>query len=229
MSLIVLYTSEPVLAEGLKSILASSEKLQLTRIFHDLDQCIEELPADWQGVLLMDLTQDLNFTKLTAIRRKAPEVNIVLWVNSISVETAHHAREFGVRGILRKDLSTELTLRCLDKVSTGELWFERTLTDSLLDAKTVHLSRRERQLLKLVSHGLSNKEIAGTLMITEGTVKVYFSKLFRKLGVRDRFELALHGIRNLGQITSGEVALSSCEDTYWPRSVIVQASPHKPL
>ncbi len=223
MGRIVLFTKQPVLAEGLKCIVASCAGLQLTATFHDLDQLIDGLPADWQEVLLLELTPDLSFFKLAAVRNKAPAANIVLWVSSISVETAHQAREFGVRGILRKDLSTELTLRCLDKVSMGERWFDRALTESLLEARTVHLSRREQQLLQLVSHGLSNKEIGATLMITEGTVKVYFSKLFRKVGVRDRFELALHGIRNLGEMSSVEAAPNH-EERPWPRSVIMPAS-----
>ncbi|HSW49254.1 MAG TPA: LuxR C-terminal-related transcriptional regulator, partial [Bryobacteraceae bacterium] len=45
--------------------------------------------------------------------------------------------------------------------------------------------------------GLKNKEIAATLFISEGTVKVYLSRLFQKLGVKDRFELALFGLKNM--------------------------------
>ena len=53
------------------------------------------------------------------------------------------------------------------------------------------------QLVSLLSQGLKNKEIATTLMISEGTVKVYLSRLFQKVGVKDRFELALFGLKNL--------------------------------
>ena len=59
------------------------------------------------------------------------------------------------------------------------------------------LSRREGQLITLLSQGLKNKEIAFTLKITEGTVKVYLSHLFQKVGVKDRFELAVFGLNNL--------------------------------
>jgi hypothetical protein len=60
--------------------------------------------------------------------------------------------------------------------------------------------------VSLLSQGLKNKEIAATLGISEGTVKVYFSRLFQKVGVKDRFELALYGLKNLntGQLPVGE-------------------------
>jgi two-component system response regulator DesR len=96
----------------------------------------------------------------------------------------------GVRGILRKTLPTELQVKCLQKVQAGELWFEKALTDSFLCARRVALTQREGQLVSLLSQGLKNKEIATTLMISEGTVKVYLSRLFQKVGVKDRFELA---------------------------------------
>src|SRR6185369_6799642 len=56
-----------------------------------------------------------------------------------------------------------------------------------------------------LSQGLKNKEIATTLMISEGTVKVYLSRLFQKVGVKDRFELALFGLKNL---TTGQLPLN---------------------
>ena len=131
---------------------------------------------------------------------------IVLWVNTISTELAFQAMGLGVRGILRKTLPTDLQVKCLQKVQAGELWFEKALTDSFLCARRVALTQREGQLVSLLSQGLKNKEIASTLMISEGTVKVYLSRLFQKVGVKDRFELALFGLKNLstGQLSTSE-------------------------
>ena len=69
--------------------------------------------------------------------------------------------------------------------------------DSFLSAKRIALTKREGQLVSLLSQGLKNKEIASMLLISEGTVKVYLSRLFQKVGVKDRFELALYGLKNL--------------------------------
>jgi DNA-binding NarL/FixJ family response regulator len=103
----------------------------------------------------------------------------------------------GVRGIVRKTLPAETLIECLRKVNQGELWFEKTLTDSMLSARKVSLTRREGQLVTLLSQGLKNKEIATVLCVSENTVKVYLSRLFQKVGVKDRFELALYGLRNV--------------------------------
>jgi DNA-binding CsgD family transcriptional regulator len=77
------------------------------------------------------------------------------------------------------------------------LWFEKALTDSFLFSTRIPLTRREGQLVLLLSQGMKNKEIAAHLLITEGTVKVYLSKLFQKVGVKDRFELGLYALKNL--------------------------------
>ncbi len=88
-------------------------------------------------------------------------------------------------------------IRCLEKVAAGKVRFERDLMTALMEARPVRISPRERQLVDLATRGLSNKQMASELSISEGTVKVYFSKLFRKAGVSDRFELVLLGLRNL--------------------------------
>jgi DNA-binding NarL/FixJ family response regulator len=94
-------------------------------------------------------------------------------------------------------VNTDLIVKCLQRVHQGEFWFEKALTDSFLLSTCIPLTKREGQLVLLLSQGMKNKEIATELLITEGTVKVYLSKLFQKVGVKDRFELALYGLKNL--------------------------------
>ena len=71
------------------------------------------------------------------------------------------------------------------------------LMDYLLSQKRVTLTERQGQLVSLVAQGLKNKEIAWRLGTTEGTVKAYLYKLFRKLGVNDRLGMVLYGQKNL--------------------------------
>jgi len=156
-------------------------------------------------LVLLDLTQEVTFAVLSEMKHAMMSCKIVLWVNSISTELAFQAMGLGVRGILRKTLPTDLQVKCLQKVQAGELWFEKALTDSFLCARRVALTQREGQLVSLLSQGLKNKEIATTLMISEGTVKVYLSRLFQKVGVKDRFELALFGLKNL---TTGQLPVN---------------------
>ena len=74
---------------------------------------------------------------------------------------------------------------------------DREANRKLASTNRIALAPRERHVTGLIAQGLSNKEIAWSLGITEGTVKVYLSKLFDKLGVSDRFELALVALKNL--------------------------------
>ena len=146
-------------------------------------------------------------------------------------ELALQAMSLGVRGILRKTLPTETLLRCLTRVNEGELWFEKSLTDSIMSARRYSLTRREGQLVSLLSQGLKNKEIATALTISEGTVKVYLSRLFQKLGVKDRFELALYGLKNLtpggGALETTPHGAGQQPNPVWqpPRSFFVERIP----
>jgi DNA-binding NarL/FixJ family response regulator len=162
-------------------------------------------PAGWlnaiaarpPAVLLLDFVAEEHFPSLLLIRTRAPQARVVLWVNRISLEAAYQAMRAGARGILRKALPAELVLKCIRKVAVGELWFEKELTAGFLSARSVNLTRRESQLVRLVSEGLKNKEIASEMGISNATVRIYLSALFQKLGVKDRYELAIYGLRNM--------------------------------
>jgi two-component system response regulator DesR len=205
MTRILLYSDEPILAKGLESVLRQVEGFELLPTCGAVACLMEQLAQGAPDLVLMDLSPEITFAVLTEMKHATTSCKIVLWVTSISTELAFQAMGLGVRGILRKTLPTELQVKCL-QVQAGELWFEKALTDSFLCARRVALTQREGQLVSLLSQGLKNKEIATTLMISEGTVKVYLSRLFQKVGVKDRFELALFGLKNLttGQLPVGD-------------------------
>jgi two-component system, NarL family, nitrate/nitrite response regulator NarL len=197
MSNVLLFANEPILAAGMRRILENAPDLELIGVCSSLDEITEQMELHRPDILLMDLTSDVTFGVLSGLREAVSASKIVLWVHEISTELALQAVSLGVRGILRRTLPVETLIRCLISVNEGELWFEKALTDSILTARRYSLTRREGQLVALLSQGLKNKEIAFQLSISEGTVKVYMSRLFQKLGVNDRFELALYGLRNL--------------------------------
>jgi len=202
MASLLLCTDEPILAEGLIRILSGAEDLKLVSWCASLENLREEIEAQKPELLLVDLTSEVNFSVLSSLHQIAREARIVLWVHAISTELALQAMSLGIRGILRKTLPIETLIRCLTRVNEGELWFEKALTDSIMTARRYSLTRREGQLVTLLSQGMKNKEIATALNISEGTVKVYLSRLFQKLGVKDRFELALYGLKNLAPAVS---------------------------
>jgi len=219
----LLFSDEPILAKGLESVLAGVDGFQLTGVCSNTARLKEILDAGEPDILLIDLTSDVTFSILSELKKASLNAKIVLWVHSISTELALQAMALGVRGILRKTLPSELLVKCLQRVNEGEFWFEKALTDSFLSAKRIALTKREGQLVSLLSQGLKNKEIASMLLISEGTVKVYLSRLFQKVGVKDRFELALYGLKNL---TTGhgtlEKAPTTAERSSMPESLPLQ-------
>jgi DNA-binding NarL/FixJ family response regulator len=207
---ILLSTDEPALGRGLVAILSPIAGCEVVWICQSPLELVEKaLAAGKPELLLIDVTPDVTLGLLSGLQRELPECRVVLWVRSISTTLAYQAIQLGVRGILRKTLAPELVVECLDKVSQGGLWLDNHLMESLLSVKMVALTRRETQLVTVLAQGLSNKEIAATLSISEGTVKVYLSRLFHKVGAKDRFELALHGLRNLHDMSGGPRVMSA--------------------
>jgi DNA-binding NarL/FixJ family response regulator len=202
MSNVLLFTNEPILAAGMRRILENVPGLELAGVCSRIEEIAEQMESLQPDLLLMDLTSDVTFGVLSALREAGSASKIVLWVHEISTELALQAVSLGVRGVLRRTVPVDTLIRCLTCVNEGELWFDKALTASILTAQRYSLTRREGQLVALLSQGLKNKEIAFQLNISEGTVKVYMSRLFQKLGVNDRFELALYGLRNLAPVTA---------------------------
>ena len=235
MATVLLCCDEPVLAEGLTVILSQTGGFDLVSCCPKVDDLHNQLELHQPDLLLMDLTAKFTFSLLSGLQNLVQHTKIFLWVHSISTELALQAMSLGVRGVLRKTVPIETLLRCLVRVNEGELWFEKTLTDSIMSAKRYSLTRREGQLVILLTQGLKNKEIATALSISEGTVKVYLSRLFQKLNVKDRFELALFGLRNVAagagamDVTTGvstQNAASSAMNP--PRSFFVERIPPQP-
>jgi len=114
---------------------------------------------------------------------------------------ALEAVRLGARGIVFKDEAPENLVRAVRAVARGERWLPVFLLDRVLDAafrretgqRTLRsaLTNREIEVTRLVGRGLSNKQIAGELGVTEGTVKLHLHNVFRKLDVSSRIQAVL--------------------------------------
>jgi DNA-binding NarL/FixJ family response regulator len=194
---LIMFNDEPVVAEALTGVLQRAKDIQLLRSLRHVSEVVPAVLEEQPEILLLCVTPETQVCVIRQLRQASPNCRIVLWIHSISNELAHHAMAMGVSGILRRTHSPQLLLKCLRKVHEGEMWFDRFLISSFMACRKVRLTRREGQLVRLLATGLKNKEIANTLSITEGTVKVYLSRLFSKVGAKDRYELALFSLRNL--------------------------------
>jgi DNA-binding NarL/FixJ family response regulator len=207
MTRILLYSAVPVVTKGFAVLLSAVPEFELVAVCSNEQQLSKAITAASPDLALIDLDDETPLDRLFELRREvSAPVRIVLWVQSISPELAYQTMRLGVRGILRKSLGGDVIVKCLQKVSAGECWFEEALTASFASIRTVKLTQRESQLLSLISRGFKNKEIASALLIAEPTVKVYLSRLFRKVGAKDRLALALYGLRN---IITGQVSVLS--------------------
>ena len=228
---VLFFSDQPVLTLGVTHILKDVPEMVLAGTCLTPGSLLEALVSTQPDLVFLDLTPNFTLDFLTSIHKAAPHTKLVLWVHFISTEMALQAMGVGVRGIVSKTLSPQGIISSLAKVHSGELWFEKALTDSILTARRYTLTRREGQIVTLVAQGLKNKELGIALNISEGTVKVYLSRLFKKLGLKDRFELALFGLKNLttayavpgGQKSNRPAPLT--EHGQDPRSFFVERQP----
>lgn len=191
---IAVYCDHPVTALGLETLFARNPAIA-GAVANTLDGAVAICRERNLSLLLIDAA---NLSDLSILRRvrAAVAAKIVLWVNSVSAEQGFQALEHGVRGIVKKDIGLNEFLAHLSNIQEGHLWIDKELMNGIGGAKATRLSRREQQLVELLAQGLKNKEIACSLNLTENTIKAYLSRLFQKLGVKDRMELALYGLRN---------------------------------
>jgi DNA-binding NarL/FixJ family response regulator len=196
---ILLFSSEPLLQLAVSKVVDDQfpPGIALLVSVSSLADLAPAVEAQQPDVIFVKPLDGADRNVLRAIRELSPLAKVVLWTNCVQPELAFELLEIGLRGVLRTDVTPELFLKCVQKVHEGELWFEKAFTDSILCGRKVKLSKRENDLVQLLTQGLKNKEIAWSLNISEGTVKVYLSKLFAKTGAKDRLELALLGLKHL--------------------------------
>ncbi len=222
---VMLFAGEPIAAAGLAAALSGESGLQLVYTCSSTADLFDALARRRPRILLFDAVPEFTLSMLWQIRTAAPDCRTILWVRTVSAELAHQAIEHGVRGILSKKEPVETLIACITAIAQGAMWMEESLNASLEDLRSVHLSNREGQFVGLLSSGMSNKEIAERLRLSEGTVRVYLSRMFRKVGVNDRFELAICGVRNLAG-TRTKYEPGSREElnrlTPWLRSIVIR-------
>ena len=195
MTQVFVHCREPFLFKGLEAALRHAGGFALVPCHGAPAALQQEIARVAPDVVLLELAPEITFAFLSELRRATP-CKIVLWVNAISPELAVQAVTLGISAILRKSLPPKLQADCLRKVAADEVWFEQALDHGLPHARQTTLTPRENQILRLLSQGLKNREIASELAISESTVKVFLTKLFEKVGARDRFELALYALKN---------------------------------
>jgi len=207
--------SQPIVLEGLQKVLGATEDLDFIGASATLTDALDNLRRLDPDILLVDQAAGLKvaFQFLSDVRSTAPRCQPVLWVQEMAEIDCFRALQMGARGIIRKTLPVEMLVDCLRSVAKGTIWIESSLSTEVvgfLNRKSApRLTPREREITRYICVGLKNKEIAESLKITAGTVKVHLMHIFEKTGVKDRFELAVHGRRLLGDEPQSTMSSSS--------------------
>ena len=151
------------------------------------------------------------------MRRLSPATKIVVLTPAVNASEELEVLRRGAKGY-SGPVATDLLFKMVEKVQEGEVWAGRKTIGALLDEYQAagnvsprehsfastdlqRLTSRERQILQLLSDGMSNKEIASALTVSVSTIKAHLTKIFRKLGQPDRVRLALAAI---GAAPAGE-------------------------
>lgn len=195
--------SQPIVVEGLQKILAQSEDFKFVGSASSLTESLGGVRELHPDLLLVDHNAGLKmvFQFVSDVKSTYARCQPVLWVNDLAEIDCFRALQVGARGVLKKTLPVESVTDCLRSVAAGDIWIEGSVEQTApgFERRSApRLTPREREIVKQVCVGLKNKEIAETLSITAGTVKVHLMHIFEKTGVKDRFELAIHGRKLLG-------------------------------
>lgn len=170
-------------------------------------QLIKELQPD---IVIMDLSMPkLNGIEATEqIKNEGLPVKVMILTSFYDQDHILPAIEAGAAGYYVKDSDPDELVTAIRKIYEGEKQFHSKITTQLVSAltnkseskseETIHdkLTKREMDVLKEITRGKSNKEIASSLFITEKTAKTHVSNILAKLQLQDRTQLALYAIRN---------------------------------
>jgi len=184
--------------QGLRSMLTNlqpdvSVVAEVERV-SDLVPALDKTPCD---ILLLDLQMERNaLADIEGLARRVPVVVVTASQQSAEALAAIRA---GARAVVFKRFAVETLMDALRAVTAGDVWLppalQRELAAPLSEPATKTLTRREREIVRLVALGFHNPEIAKQLSIGEVTVKTHINNVFHKLKLRDRVGLTLYALR----------------------------------
>jgi DNA-binding NarL/FixJ family response regulator len=190
---------------GLRQLLASASDIEVVGLAANGAEAVELAEHLRPGVVLMDLQMPVmdGVAATAALREAHPEIAVVIVTSFSDRDRIVGAIDAGAVGYLLKDASPDDILAGVRAASRGESPLHPRAARELLSARAkapsprdVELTARETEVLGLVRAGLSNKQIARRLGITERTVKAHLTSCFQRIGVQDRTQAAVWAERN---------------------------------
>jgi DNA-binding NarL/FixJ family response regulator len=159
-------------------------------------------------VLVLAMPEETALTHIRDIVEACPQTCVMMLAASPPL-VHERAVELGARGVLALDQPAAMLVKAIEKVRAGEIWLDRGCTASLLRSvlrsprrrdpqqeQIASLTRRQLQIVQLIGEGLRNGQIAERLFISPSTVRNHVTVILDKLGLSDRFDLAVFAFRH---------------------------------
>lgn len=200
----VLFCTHSLIIERLENFSRTSPEFKLAKSFSSVETFgVKPVGPDVQIALIcagcnLKRLKDA-YTIFPELYRSFPGVRILLINESFSDEEKVELLKLGVRGFVSQDSSSDTLEKALNHIGKGELWVSRGVTQLSLKSmvsydsrgtkrirETFGLTHREIEILRRMTQGMKNKEIATTLLISETTVKTHINRIFKKMGVDNR-------------------------------------------
>lgn len=193
----LLVDDHALLRQGMRSLLEREDVVDVVGEAGSADAALAEVNARHPDVVVVDLklsagTEYEGLRLIEQIAQRHPEVAPLVLTTFLDDDLVVRAVRAGARGYVVKDVDTTELVRAIQAVSGGGSAFDPRSAAVVLRAvsgeneKSEALSDREREVLRLLADGLSNKRIGETLYISESTVKFHIRNIIRKLGVSKR-------------------------------------------
>jgi two-component system NarL family response regulator len=186
---VLLVDDHPIVCEGWASIVRQASDMTVAGEAHNGKIACDVYPQVTPDVVLMDLRMPVwdGITAIEHIIENDPDAAIIVMTTMGGDEDIYRALEAGAKGYLLKDAGRDRILKAIRDVYAGRKVISPDVAGKLVERMQYDsLSERELDVLKLIAKGQSNREIAQTLHIAEGTVKTHVHRIMSKLQASDR-------------------------------------------
>jgi len=202
---VVICDTQPIAMEGLRALLGQFQDMtavgEATSIMAGMDLVRNLSPA----MLVIDKSFGLQpvMDWIVSLRGNGRRTSVMVWGQSVNEAEALRMVQAGAQGVIRKTAPLRSVADCVRAVAAGNTWMDDLMfqnAEKTNGSGRSSLTLREHQVAELVEQGLKNKEIARSLGICPGTVKIHLKHIFEKTGVRGRYGLALSGLKERGYL-----------------------------
>ena len=202
---VILADTQAIFRAGLRKIFALEDDIRVVAQAETLQQTQSAVIKFSADVVIFEAALAQNPVEtVTELLRQAPQLKVVVVTAASDEQLTLDLFRRGAHGILSREVEPEILIDCLRKVAAGEPWLENQAVHWVMEAfrghslrpsgarPKVQLTPKETLIVSCVTQGMKNKEIAIRVGTTEQVVKNYLRKVYDKLGVADRLELALY-------------------------------------